>query len=56
MFLFTDHLKINKYDESNDQSYRNVYSFFKKMTENAMKKIQRRLKRKNIKTSDVFLR
>ena len=56
MILLTNHFKINKYDEFEDYSYKNVYSIIKKMIKHAMKKIQRRLKRKYIQTTNVFLR
>jgi hypothetical protein len=43
--LPTDHLKINKYCGPEDPSYKIVYPFIKEMADNAVKKVQGRLKR-----------
>ena len=43
--LPTDHLKINKYCGPEDPSYKTVYPIIKEMIENAVKKVQGRLKR-----------
>ena len=54
--LPTDHSKINKYDGPDDCSYKTVYSIINDMTEDAVKKVQRRLKRRSIQATDLLLR
>ena len=56
MALSTDHFKINKYDGPEDNSYKSVYPIIKEMAGHAMKRVQRRLKRRYIRATDVFLR
>ena len=52
--LSTDHLKINKYSGSDDPCYIAVYPFIVDIARGAVRIVQDRLKRKQIKRTNLF--